>query len=133
MALTIELHADSTFLNGETFEVVAKRILRPEELPPPGTGVRFIEPVTATVLVVSAAVLAERIVMHWLRGKEQGVELDLRKTPSVVSRLAGTPAGFVVVIKPDGTSEVMQAKYDTPAQLAGVIEAITKSLGREGA
>lgn len=129
MTIELEVQLDSEALKQEPFQVVSKRLLRSDELNPGTTEARFIEPVTATILVASAALVAERIVNHWLRSKEQGVEIDLRKKPPRISRLAGTPMGFVMVIKPDGESQLMQAKYDNQSQLAGVIESITKLVG----
>jgi hypothetical protein len=129
MSIEFEMHMDEGQLKGEPFQVLSKRLLTTEELNPKTVEARFVEPVTATIVVASIAVLAERIVTHWLRNQEQGVEIDLTRKPPLVSRIAGTPMGFVIVIKPDGNTELMQAEYDNASKLAELIESITKTLG----
>ena len=126
MTLKLEIQMDETQLKDEQFKVLSKRLLRPEEMNPSTTEARFIEPVTATIAVASLALLAERIVTHWLRSKEQGVEIDLRKKPALVSRIAGTPMGFVMVIKPNGETQLMQVDYDNESNLVEIIKSITK-------
>ena len=55
------------------------------------------------VAVAPPEVLAERVFDHWLQDAEQGIEFDLRNQPVMISRLAEVPAGFVVVVRPDGS------------------------------
>ncbi|WP_455203315.1 hypothetical protein [Kaarinaea lacus] len=129
MTVEFEVQMGESQLKEESFNVVSKRLLRPEELNPATAEARFIEPITATIAVASVALLAERIVTHWLRSKEQGVEIDLRKKPALISRIAGTPMGFVMVIKPDGETQLMQVDYDNHSNLADVIQSITKLFG----
>jgi hypothetical protein len=78
--------------------------------------VRFVEPVTA-IATITLATLAIRFVNHWLKSKQAGVQIDTRSVPPTLSRIAGTPAGFVVVISTDGKATLHQAKYDKPEDL----------------
>jgi len=95
---------------------------------PHGTGrgvstAHFVEPVSL-VATVTLAWLAKRLVDHWLKSKEQGVQIDLRVTPAAVSRIAGVPVGFVLVIAPDGTAKTIQATYEKPEDLLPVLQGI---------
>jgi hypothetical protein len=131
MTIQFELHADHQAVNADSFQLISKRQLTPAEVPAATAEARFIEPVSVIVLAASAAVLAERIVNHWLRSREQGVEIDFRRSPALVSRLAGTPYGFVVLIRPDGSTEALQAKYDNPHELVQLVQSLTKAFGSD--
>ena len=86
-------------------------------LPAPGLDeMRFVEPVTL-VATITLATLAIRFANHWLRSKEAGVQIDLRTQPATVSRLAGTPSGFVVVLDANGNPSTVRAKYEKPEDL----------------
>lgn len=74
---------------------------------------RFVDPVTMTV-TATLAVLAVRMVNHWLKSEERGVQIDLRTDPATISKLAGVPAGVIVVIDRSGTATVHREKYETP-------------------
>ena len=80
----------------------------------------FVEPVSI-VAVASIAWLAQRLVNHWLKSEEQGVQIDLRDKPPVVSRIRGVPTGFLVIINPDGTAQTQQAAYEKPSDLAPLL------------
>ena len=88
---------------------------------------RFVDPVTA-VAVVSIAMLATRLVDHWLRGREQGVQIDLRETPPVISRLAGIPMGFLVVIDKDGKATTQQADYADSSEVIPLLQTVFKEV-----
>lgn len=76
----------------------------------------FVDPVTL-VGVVTLAWLAKRMVDHWLKSKERGVQIDLREKPPAISRIAGTPMGFLVIINKDGHPETHRATYHKPEDL----------------
>jgi hypothetical protein len=78
--------------------------------------VRFVDPVTA-VVTVTLATLAVRFVNHWLKSREAGVQIDTRTVPPTLSRIAGTPAGFIVVIGIDDEATFHQAEYEKPEEL----------------
>ena len=83
----------------------------------------FVDPVTL-VGVVTLAWLAKRLVDHWLRSKEQGVQIDLREKPPAISWIAGTPLGFLVIIDKDGHAETQKATYDKSEDLMPLLEQI---------
>lgn len=83
----------------------------------------FIEPVSL-IATVTAAMLAWRIVNHFLVRDGRGVLIDAREKPPVVSRLEDVPAGFVVFIKTDGSSETIAAGKTDDTALAGLIELV---------
>lgn len=107
----------------EARPVVLKPSGEPEDetlegsLPPPGLDeVRFVDPVTL-IVTATLATLVLRVVRHWLKSKEAGVQIDLRTMPPTISRLAGVPAGMLVIIRADGGSEVHQGVYEEPDQV----------------
>lgn len=73
------------------------------DVPPPDplAEARFVEPCTF-LLIATASYLAVRVVNWLIRSQEQGTLIDLRKQPVVISRIAGTPVGFLVVIDQKG-------------------------------
>lgn len=77
-----------------------------------------------TVAVIAAgtlSVIAIRMVTHWLRGDEEGIQIDLRETPPVISRIANVPRGFIVVVDADGTVTTERAEYDDPEDLVPLL------------
>lgn len=99
----------------------AKPICHPEQ-----RGIstaHFVDPVTL-MAVVTLAWLAKRLVDHWLKSKEQGVQIDLREKPPAISRIAGTPTGFLVIIHKDDHVETQKATYDKPEDLMPLLEQI---------
>ncbi len=96
-------------------------------LPPDPDAVeaRFIEPVSL-IATVTAAMLAWRIVNHFLVKDGRGVLIDARDRPPLVSRLEDVPAGYIVLIRADGSSEALAAGKTDDAALA---ELIGKVLG----
>jgi len=83
----------------------------------------FVDPVTL-IGVVTLAWLAKRLVNHWLKSKEKGVQIDLREKPPAVSRIAGVPTGFLVIIHEEGHVETQKATYDKPEDLMPLLERI---------
>lgn len=81
---------------------------------------RFVDPVTMTV-TLSLATLAIRLVNHWLKAREAGVQVDLRTTPATVSRLAGVPLGTLAIIQPDGKTIVSHETYHAPENVMGLL------------
>lgn len=84
---------------------------------------RFIEPVSL-IATVTAAMLAWRIVNHFLVRDGRGVLIDARNNPPIVSRLEDVPAGYVVFIKADGSSETIAAGKSDDVVLSGLISKI---------
>ncbi|TQD23904.1 hypothetical protein [Methanolobus vulcani] len=72
---------------------------------------RFVEPVTALV-GATVLYLAKRMIDHWFKEKEQGVMMDLREVPPLISRIAGIPMGFLVIIDKDGQATTHKVDYD---------------------
>lgn len=81
---------------------------------------RFVETV-AVVAVGTLSVIAIRMVNHWLRKDEEGVQIDLRETPPVISTVANVPQGYVVILEPDGTVTTERAEYDDPEDLVPLL------------
>jgi hypothetical protein len=129
--LEVELRMMREQLDEEEFEIRSKKELDPSDYESPTMEALLIEPVSAIIVVSGVTILAERIVRHWLRSREQGVQIDLRKKPAAISRIAGTPYGFLVIIRPDGKAERMQAKYDDDSHIAKLIASIVEVLGAE--
>ena len=93
---------------------------------PEGQGIstsHFVEPVTL-IAAVTLAWLAKRMTNHWLKDKEQGVQIDLREKPAAISRISGVPMGFMVIINEDGRSEVHKGEYDKPEDLMPLLKSI---------
>jgi len=80
----------------------------PEE---PLAEARFVEPVTALV-GTTVLYLAKRMIDHWFKEKEQGVMMDLREVPPLISRIAGIPMGFLVIIDKNGEATTHKVDYD---------------------
>jgi hypothetical protein len=74
---------------------------------------RFIDPVTITA-TLTLATLAVRLVNHWMKSNEAGVQIDTRTTPATISRLAGVPNGTLAIINPDDTTTLVREAYDDP-------------------
>jgi hypothetical protein len=84
--------------------------------PEVGMESRFVDPVTLTISA-SLSLIAVRMVNAWLRSKERGVQIDLRKVPVEISRLESVPAGVIVVIDKSGKAKIHRQKYDKPEDL----------------
>lgn len=109
----------------------ADYILGPETSLPPdpdAAEARFIEPVTL-IATVTVAMLATRIAGFLMARAGRGVLIDARKKPPSVSRLADIPAGFMVIIHPDGKTETKSADEADRSGLTGLIQTV---LGRGG-
>lgn len=85
------------------------------------TRAHFIEPVSV-IAVATLAWVTKRVVDHWLKTKEWGVQIDLRESPPCISRIAGTPQGCLVVIDTDGKAQIHQAAKGRAEDLSKVIE-----------
>ncbi len=92
------------------------------------TVTRFVGTV-AIIAATSISWIAGRMATTWLKDKEQGVQIDLRDRPATISRIAGVPNGFVVIINPDGTAETQKVDYENPDQLTALL---TQVLSRPG-
>ena len=99
-------------------------------LPPDPDAVEahFIDPVSL-IVTVTAAMLAWRIVNHFLVRDGRGVLIDAREKPPIVSRLEDVPAGFVVFIKADGSSETIAAGKSDDTELVGLINLVLNGGG----
>lgn len=96
----------------------------PIPLDPDAVEARFIEPVSL-IATVTLAMLAWRIINHILVRDGCGVLIDARKTPPLVSLLEDVPAGFVVLINADGSSETIAAgKIDDSGLTALIAKAL---------
>jgi hypothetical protein len=58
---------------------------------------RFVDPVTVAA-TATLALTAVRLVNHWLKSDERGVQIDLRTQPATISQLRNVPAGVMVII-----------------------------------
>lgn len=125
----IDLTAEQ--LAGEPLEVRSKRALEPGDVTSPTTEAMFIEPLSALAMV-SVAMLAERIVRHWIRKDEHGTQIDLTQDPVVVSRLAGVPMGYLVIITPDKQVETRKLDYEDESTLAAAIADVLRVFGASG-
>lgn len=81
---------------------------------------RFVEPVSV-IAAASVALLAYRLVEHWLTSREHGVQIDARTQPATVTNISGIPAGFVVIIAPDGTVTSHNSSSLSSSGLASLI------------
>jgi hypothetical protein len=110
------LSPDSSF---EVREVAAAEVSHL----PDAQSARFIEPVSI-IAAATAALLAYRLVEHWLSKDEQGVQIDARTQPATVTNIAGIPAGFVVIIAPDGSVTSHASGSLTSSGLASLIGSV---------
>ena len=77
---------------------------------------RFVDPVTL-MITGTLAVIAIRLVNHWLKKAERGVQIDLRSDPPTISRLVNVPAGVIVFIDRSGKASVHRERYAKPEDL----------------
>jgi hypothetical protein len=92
-------------------------------------GAHVLEPVSLSIAVSTLSVLAYRIIEHWLRREEYGVQIDARTTPATISTIAGVPNGFVVVIEADGSAKTINASALTPDAFTNLLGGIIKGAG----
>lgn len=127
--LNYKLQLTDKQLKEEEFQLVGdSEIIK---TPPAGGAMRrahFIDPVSV-IIAATAAVLAECIVDHWLRSKEEGVQIDLNSHPPLVSRIAGVPFGFVMVIHPDKRIENLKLDYDNKSSMKEILAAYLSGKG----
>ena len=110
---------------GASFGDRSKVTGRPRD---PLTRAAFVDPISA-VVVTTLAWLSVRLVNHWLTSKEQGVMIDLQEEPPRVSRVAGVPAGFLVVLDKNGRATHHQSRYGKPEE---IMPLLTKIFGAAG-
>jgi hypothetical protein len=122
MDLPREALAEERSVAAPGYELGQETALPPD---PDALEAHFIEPVTL-IATVTVAMLAWRIVNHFLVKDGRGVLIDARSQPPLVSRLEDVPAGFIVLVKADGSSEALAAGKTDDAALA---ELIGKVLG----
>jgi cell pole-organizing protein PopZ len=106
------------------YEVTAVTPLK-ESPDSPLVEARFVDPVTITASV-TLALIAVRLVNHWLKRDERGVQIDLRTTPATISHLQNVPAGVLVIIDKDGKATVQPQTYEKPEDL---LPTLTKIFG----
>ena len=68
----------------------------------------FVEP-QAIYGTATVDFLTNRIINNWLQ-REEGVELNLKQDPILISLIDGTPQGYVFVTYPDGNSEALKSE-----------------------
>ena len=81
---------------------------------------RFVDPVTV-VATTTLALLAIRLVNHWLKRDERGVQIDLRTQPPTISQLLNVPAGVLVIVDKDGKPTLHRETYDKPEDLLPIL------------
>lgn len=129
------IESDRESVEGKLFEG-AKEVRVERRGPPPSMheqglgGAHVLEPVSLSVVVTSLSVLAYRIVEHWLRRAEHGVQIDARTTPATISTIAGVPNGFVVVIGADGVPQNYNAAALNATTLTELLGGIVKGMGK---
>lgn len=82
---------------------------------------RFVEAV-AVVASLGIAWLAKRLVDDWLKSREKGVQIDLRTKPPTISRVAGVPRGFVVIIDKQGKATTQKVDYEKQEDLMPILQ-----------
>lgn len=87
---------------------------------------RFVDPVTV-VATTTLALLAVRLVNHWLKSNERGAQIDLRTQPATISQLRNVPAGVLVIIDKDGKPSICRETYDKPEDLLPMLTKIFAS------
>jgi hypothetical protein len=123
VAFRLETTAADLEAEKETFTFKETEPIPPSPDMPPLADARFVE-LVAAVIVTSIALIAKRMVDHWLKSKEQGVQINLSKDPPVISRIAGVPMGFLVVIHRDGKVTTHQAKYECGEDLEPLLRLV---------
>jgi len=118
VTLVMEMPAEALAAEAEAgFVTSAPNPIPPD---PDDPEAHFIDPVSITI-ALTIAVLATRIVEHYLVRDGRGTLIDARQSPPLLSRLADVPEGLVLIIKPDGSTETVAAK-DGAAVLADVLK-----------
>ena len=111
-------------------ELNIKNIKPITELPDtPLADAHFVEPVSM-IIGTSILYLAKRLIDHWLKEKEQGVMMDMRETPPLISRIAGIPMGFLVIIDKSGQATTHKADYskDNDESLKDIVSLLDLAL-----
>jgi len=129
--MKFELELLEEQLELEAFEKVGKAsIVKKKEITQASLGnAHFIEPVSQIIAVATVSMIAYRMVDHWLTQKEQGVLIDVRKDPALISRVSGVPNGFVHLIDNVGESKLVKFEYDKSNELK---EILINFLGKSG-
>ena len=109
--------------SGPEYELGPAKPLPPD---PDAVEARFVDPITL-IAVVTVAMLAWRIVNHYLVRDGRGVLVDARQQPPLVSRLEDVPAGFILLVKPDGSTETVDAGKTDDSALADLLKPMLKA------
>jgi hypothetical protein len=126
--LRIEMAQDDLALEQETVDGgLTIESVSPLEVskPKPLEEGRFVEPVII-IATATLAVIAKRVVEHWLKRKEQGVQIDLRTTPPTFSSIANVPRGFVVIIDMNGGAKPHKIDYEKGESLVPFLSQFIK-------
>lgn len=83
----------------------------------------FVDLIAVTV-ATTVGHIAKRMFDNWQKDKQQGIQIDLRETPASISRIAGAPRGFLVVIDAKGKVKMEQLKFKEEGKLAEYINKI---------
>ena len=93
---------------------------------PDAVEAHFIDPISI-IAVVSVVYLANRILTHFLVKDGKGTLVDARTNPPTVSRLADVPEGYILLIKPDGSTQAIDAGKIEDDALADILKPILSS------
>jgi len=103
----------------DEFDIESVRALEDTD-PTDPTKAQFVGMV-AIIATVTVSWIAARMADSWVRGREQGVQIDLRQDPPVISRIAGAPMGYVVIVHQDGKVETQKVEYDSPEMFEKIL------------
>lgn len=91
-----------------------------------GPREEFVPPVVVVIAAATLSVLAIRMANSWLRNNEEGVMIDLRKDPPLISTVVNVPQGHILIIDKDGNHSIEQAEYDDPEDLVPFLTTVLK-------
>ena len=118
--LPAEALAEEQQAAGATYQPGATAPLPPA---PDATEAHFIDPISLTI-VVGVLFLANRILTHFLVKDGKGTMVDGRTKPPTVSRLTDVPEGYIILIKPDGSTQAIDAGKTDDKALADMLKPI---------
>ncbi len=117
--------ADERAATGPYYQIGPEAVLKTD---PNAFEAQFVDPVSV-IAVVTVAMLAWRIINHFLVKDGRGVLIDTRNKPPLVSRIQDVPEGFVVLVKADGSSEAIDAGKIDDSELASLISKVIPAAG----
>ena len=113
--LKIAFEIPKTDRNDFVADLPASAVIAEKEAEPPANGglgpANFISPVEI-VVVVTAVWLVKRLTDEYFRTQAKGTLIDLRLTPPKISVVGDVPAGFVLIVSPDGGTEIVRQEDD---------------------